>query len=160
MIFHLTNLEPLSDLLSSIRTVAQVRPDLADFSKDLLTRIDEIFADIFGLLIILLTEESLSLHQRLAILYLASTSPKPASGVEIARAVGKSVVSKSIYRDIENLEEKGFVVRDQLHPRMFTIRINQDHRLMKRLLELTSYYGGDLRTMISFGKESLPDVTK
>ncbi len=84
--------------------------------------------------------------RRNIILALAHIYPKSISGVQLAKLIGYSGQSKTLYRGVlKHLSEDQLILVDQLTPRMYAIRINHEHPLMKSLIELCKKYGQDLR---------------
>ncbi|OLS26112.1 MAG: hypothetical protein HeimC3_10850 [Candidatus Heimdallarchaeota archaeon LC_3] len=106
---------------------------------DLTKNIDNILANVYGLIQLFLGDE-LTVQERQAWFYIAKIFPKPSTGIELARQIGSSETSKTIYKSIENLKKKRLIVVNQLHPRVFSIQANEKHPLTNLLIDFGNYY--------------------
>ncbi|MHA1982841.1 MAG: hypothetical protein ACW967_00705 [Candidatus Hodarchaeales archaeon] len=130
----------MSDISLASR-ISQIFKMLEDQNKDALTQeVDQLLANVYGLILLFLGDE-LTPQERQAWLYTTIVYPKPCTGVEIARNIGSSETSKTIYKSIENLNRKRLVIINQLHPRVFSIQANKDHPLTNLLIDFNEYYG-------------------
>ena len=84
---------------------------------------------------------------------LISIYPQGSSGIDLARALGISVQSKSIYRDLNALEKQGIVRIDEVHSRLKLAYANFDNQLVNRLIELVQIHGESLRESLQNRKE-------
>jgi exopolysaccharide biosynthesis predicted pyruvyltransferase EpsI len=121
--------------------ISQIFKILENQNQDALTQeVDQLLANVYGLILLFLGDE-LTPQERQAWLYTTRVYPKPCTGVEIARSIGSSETSKTIYKSIENLKQKRLVIINQLHPRVFSIQANKDHPLTHLLIDFNEYYG-------------------
>ena len=74
--------------------------------------------------------------------------PKGSSGIDIARALGISVQSKSIYRDLKVLDKQGLIHLDEIHSRLKLAYANYDNQLVNRLIELVQIHGESLQELL------------
>ena len=79
--------------------------------------------------------------------------PKGSSGIDLARALGISVQSKSIYRDLKSLEKQKLVRVDQIHSRLKLAYANHDNQLVNRLVELVQIHGESLQELLQERKQ-------
>ncbi|MFW9903468.1 MAG: hypothetical protein ACFFFH_03985 [Candidatus Thorarchaeota archaeon] len=140
-------IDSLRDILSSLETTAQVRPEIEKYTKSLSKRLLALTRDYYASLIFLFTTP-LSFHQRLIFMQLISIYPQGSSGIDLARALGISVQSKSIYRDLNALEKQGIVRIDEVHSRLKLAYANFDNQLVNRLIELVQIHGESLRELL------------
>ncbi len=140
-------IDSLRDILSSLETTAQVRPEIEKYAKSLSNRLHALTRDYYASLIFLFTTP-LSFHQRLIFMQLISIYPQGSSGIDLARALGISVQSKSIYRDLKTLEKQGLVRIDEVHSRLKLTYANFDNQLVNRLVELVQIHGESLRELL------------
>jgi hypothetical protein len=145
-------IDSLRDILSSLETTAQVRPEIEKYTKSLSKRLLALTRDYYASLIFLFTTP-LSFHQRLILMQLISIYPQGSSGIDLARALGISVQSKSIYRDLNALEKQGIVRIDEVHSRLKLAYANYDNQLVNRLIELVQIHGESLRELLQNRKE-------
>jgi hypothetical protein len=145
-------IDSLRDILSSLETTAQVRPEIEKYTKSLSKRLLALTRDYYAGLIFLFTTP-LSFHQRLILMQLISIYPQGSSGIDLARALGISVQSKSIYRDLNALEKQGIVRIDEVHSRLKLAYANYDNQLVNRLIELVQIHGESLRELLQNRKE-------
>jgi len=80
---------------------------------------------------------------------LISIYPQGSSGIDLARALGISEKSKSIYKDLAALEEEGLISLDEIHARLKLAYANPSNRLINRLIELVQLHGTDLHLLLS-----------
>ncbi|MHA2226375.1 MAG: hypothetical protein ACXAC8_14290 [Candidatus Hodarchaeales archaeon] len=144
--------DSLHDILSSLQTTAQVRPEIANYTKSLSKRLMNLTRDYYGSIVFLFTTP-LSFHQRLVLMQLISIYPQGISGIDLARALGISVKSKSIYHDLKTLEKQGFIRLDEVHSRLKLAYANSDNSLINRLIELVQIHGDVLRDLLQREKE-------
>lgn len=145
-------IDSLRDILSSLETTAQVRPEIEKYTKSLSNRLHALTRDYYASLIFLFTTP-LSFHQRLIFMQLISIYPQGSSGIDLARALGISVQSKSIYRDLKTLGKHGLVRIDEIHSRLKLAYANFDNQLVNRLIELVQIHGESLRELLQDRKQ-------
>ncbi|MHA1541555.1 MAG: hypothetical protein ACTSQH_01090 [Candidatus Hodarchaeales archaeon] len=136
-------LDNLQNILSSIKTTGQVRPEISEYTDDLTNRLLDLTNDYYASLVYLFTSP-LSLHQRLILMRLISIYPKGSSGIDLARNLGISEKSKSIYRDLKLLSNQHLVSTDEIHSRLKLIYANPQNRFVNRLIELVQIHGQNL----------------
>ena len=136
-------LDNLQNILSSIKTTGQVRPEINEYTDDLTNRLLDLTNDYYASLVYLFTSP-LSLHQRLILMRLISIYPKGSSGIDLARNLGISEKSKSIYRDLKLLSGQHLVTVDEIHSRLKLIYANPKNRFVNRLIELVQIHGQKL----------------
>lgn len=146
------NIDSLRDILSSLETTAQVRPEIEKYAISLSNRLLSLTRDYYASLVFLFTTP-LSFHQRLILMQLISIFPQGSSGIDLARALGISVQSKSIYRDLKSLEKQGLVRIDEIHSRLKLTYANNDNQLVNRLIELVQIHGEALRKLLQDEKQ-------
>ena len=133
----------LQNILSSIKTTGQVRPEISEYTEDLSNRLLDLTNDYYASLVYLFTSP-LSLHQRLILMRLISIYPKGSSGIDLARNLGISEKSKSIYRDLKLLSSQHLVTTDEIHSRLKLVYANPQNRFVNRLIELVQIHGQKL----------------
>ncbi|MFX1484113.1 MAG: hypothetical protein ACFFCP_13110 [Promethearchaeota archaeon] len=85
---------------------------------------------------------SLNDTRRAILLALAHIYPRSVSGVQLSRLIGYSGKSRSLYRGvISHLMENEMIQIDQLTPKLYAIRINNEHPLLSLLVTLCREYG-------------------
>ena len=85
---------------------------------------------------------SLNDTRRAILLALAHIYPRSVSGVQLSRLIGYSGKSRSLYRGvISHLKENELIQIDQLTPKLYAIRINNEHPLLNILVDLCKEYG-------------------
>jgi len=136
-------LDNLQNILSSIKTTGQVRPEISGYTDDLTNRLLDLTNDYYASLVYLFTSP-LSLHQRLILMRLISIYPKGSSGIDLARNLGISEKSKSIYRDLKLLSNQHLVSIEEIHSRLKLIYANPQNRFINRLIELVQIHGKNL----------------
>ena len=91
---------------------------------------------------------SLNDTRRAILLALAHIYPRSVSGVQLSRLIGYSGKSRSLYRGvISHLKENEMIQIDQLTPKLYAIRINNEHPLLTILVDLCKEYGSTSRKM-------------
>jgi hypothetical protein len=91
---------------------------------------------------------SLNDTRRAILLSLAHIYPRSVSGVQLSRLIGYSGKSRSLYRGvISHLKENEMIQIDQLTPKLYAIRINNEHPLLSVLVELCRAHGGQAQKM-------------
>lgn len=140
-------IDSLREILSSLETTAQVRPEIEKYATTLSNRLLSLTRDYYASLIFLFTTP-LSFHQRLILMQLITIFPQGSTGIDLARALGISVQSKSIYRDLKSLEKQGLVRIDQIHSRLKLAYANHDNQLVNRIVELVQIHGESLRELL------------
>ncbi|MFW9834226.1 MAG: hypothetical protein ACFFEK_09545 [Candidatus Thorarchaeota archaeon] len=89
---------------------------------------------------------SLNDTRRAILLALAHIYPRSVSGVQLSRLIGYSGKSRSLYRGvISHLKENELIQIDQLTPKLYAIRINNEHPLLNILVDLCKVYGTQSR---------------
>ena len=89
---------------------------------------------------------SLNDTRRAILLSLAHIYPRSVSGVQLSRLIGYSGKSRSLYRGvISHLKENELIQIDQLTPKLYAIRVNNEHPLLSVLVELCRAHGEDAR---------------
>jgi hypothetical protein len=100
-------------------------------------------ADLYELLQLM---SSLNDTRRAILLALAHIYPRSVSGVQLSRLIGYSGKSRSLYRGvISHLKENEMIQIDQLTPKLYAIRINNEHPLLSVLVDLCKVHGQDSR---------------
>jgi hypothetical protein len=85
---------------------------------------------------------SLNDTRRAILLALAHIYPRSVSGVQLSRLIGYSGKSRSLYRGvISHLKENEMIQIDQLTPKLYAIRINNEHPLLTILVDLCKDHG-------------------
>lgn len=85
---------------------------------------------------------SLNDTRRSILLALAHIYPRSVSGVQLSRLIGYSGKSRSLYRGvISHLKENELIQIDQLTPKLYAIRVNNEHPLLSVLVELCRAHG-------------------
>jgi hypothetical protein len=85
---------------------------------------------------------SLNDTRRAILLALAHIYPRSVSGVQLSRLIGYSGKSRSLYRGvISHLKENELIQIDQLTPKLYAIRVNNEHPLLSVLVELCRSHG-------------------
>ena len=91
---------------------------------------------------------SLNDTRRAILLALAHIYPRSVSGVQLSRLIGYSGKSRSLYRGvISHLKENEMIQIDQLTPKLYAIRINNEHPLLTILVDLCKVHGEYSRKM-------------
>lgn len=73
---------------------------------------------------------------------LAHVYPRSVSGVQLSRLIGYSGKSRSLYRGVlAHLQENEMIMIDQLTPKLYAIRINNEHPLLALLVDMCRKYG-------------------
>ena len=91
---------------------------------------------------------SLNDTRRAILLALAHIYPRSVSGVQLSRLIGYSGKSRSLYRGvISHLQENEMIQIDQLTPKLYAIRINNEHPLLNVLVDLCRIHGKHTRGM-------------
>jgi len=137
----------LEKILASLNTTAQVKPEIKEYLDTLSNRIVDLTRDYYAAILYLFTS-SLSLHQRLILMQLVTIYPKGSSGIELARSLGISEKSKSIYRDLKYLRTQNLISTEDIHPRLKLAYANSENRFMNRLIELVQIHGSELKDII------------
>ena len=89
---------------------------------------------------------SLNDTRRAILLALAHIYPRSVSGVQLSRLIGYSGKSRSLYRGvISQLKENELIQIDQLTPKLYAIRVNNEHPLLSVLVELCRSHGSHAR---------------
>ncbi len=84
--------------------------------------------------------------KRKIILCLAHIYPRAVSGTQLTSMIGYSGQARTLYRGVlDRLNEDDVILLDKMTPKLFSIRINHNHHLMKLLIELTQTYGAKLK---------------
>jgi hypothetical protein len=79
---------------------------------------------------------------------LAHIYPRSVSGVQLSRLIGYSGKSRSLYRGvIAHLTELEMIQIDQLTPKLYAIRINNEHPLLSVLVNLCRIHGEQSRNL-------------
>ncbi len=100
-------------------------------------------ADMYELLQLM---SSLNDTRRSILLALAHIYPRSVSGVQLSRLIGYSGKSRSLYRGvISHLKENEMIQIDQLTPKLYAIRINNEHPLLSVLVDLCKVHGQQSR---------------
>ena len=91
---------------------------------------------------------SLNDTRRAILMALAHIYPRSVSGVQLSRVIGYSGKSRSLYRGvISHLKENEMIQIDQLTPKLYAIRINNEHPLLTILVDLCKVHGKLSRKM-------------
>jgi hypothetical protein len=91
---------------------------------------------------------SLNDTRRSILTALAHIYPRSVSGVQLSRLIGYSGKSRSLYRGvIAHLTENEMIQIDQLTPKLYAIRINNEHPLLSVLVNLCRAHGEQARRL-------------
>ena len=91
---------------------------------------------------------SLNDTRRAILLALAHIYPRSVSGVQLSRLIGYSGKSRSLYRGvISHLKENEMIQIDQLTPKLYAIRVNNEHPLLSVLVDLCRAHGESARAL-------------
>ncbi len=91
---------------------------------------------------------SLNDTRRAILLALAHIYPRSVSGVQLSRLIGYSGKSRSLYRGvISHLKENEMIQIDQLTPKLYAIRINNEHPLLSVLVNICRTNGKEARKL-------------
>ena len=91
---------------------------------------------------------SLNDTRRAILLALAHIYPRSVSGVQLSRLIGYSGKSRSLYRGvISHLKENEMIQIDQLTPKLYAIRVNNEHPLLSVLVDLCRTNGESARKL-------------
>ncbi len=89
---------------------------------------------------------SLNDTRRAILLALGHIYPRSVSGVQLSRLIGYSGKSRSLYRGVlSHLQENNMIQIDQLTPKLYSIRINNEHPLLTLLVEMCREHGNEAR---------------
>ncbi|MHA1958989.1 MAG: hypothetical protein ACW99U_02080 [Candidatus Thorarchaeota archaeon] len=100
---------------------------------------DDNLASMYELIQLL---SSLNDTRRSILQALAHVYPRSVSGVQLSRMIGYSGKSRSLYRGVlTHMQESNMISVDQLTPRLYAIRINNEHPLLALLVEVSRKYG-------------------
>lgn len=103
-------------------------------------------AEIASVYELLQLMSSLNDTRRAILLALAHIYPRSVSGVQLSRLIGYSGKSRSLYRGvISHLKENELIQIDQLTPKLYAIRVNNEHPLLSVLVELCRSHGESAR---------------
>ncbi|MFX1296676.1 MAG: hypothetical protein ACFFD2_17695 [Promethearchaeota archaeon] len=84
--------------------------------------------------------------KRKIILCLAHIYPQAVSGTQLSRMIGYSGKARTLYRGIlDRLNEDNVILLDKLTSKLYSIRINHNHYLMKLLINLSQTFGMELK---------------
>ena len=84
--------------------------------------------------------------KRKIIVCLAHIYPQAVSGVQLSKMIGYSGQARTLYRGVlDRLKEDNVILLDKLTPKLYSIRINHNHQLMKMLVELAQTHGTELK---------------
>jgi len=84
--------------------------------------------------------------KRKILIALAHIYPKAVSGTQLSKIIGYSGKARTLYRGVLNrLKEDNVILVDKLTPKLFSIRINHNHELMKFLITLSQVHGVELK---------------
>ena len=84
--------------------------------------------------------------KRKILVCLAHIYPQAVSGTQLSKMIGYSGKARTLYRGVlDRLKEDNVILLDKLTPKLFSIRINHNHRLMKLLIDLSQAHGTQLR---------------
>ena len=142
------NDDTIRDILNSLETTAQVRPEINQYIEILTQRLLNLTRDYYASIVYLFTTP-LSFHKRLILMQLIAIFPQGLSGIDIARTLGISVKSKSIYNDLKALEKDNLVKLDEIHSRMKLAYANADNKLVLRMVELVQLHGDKLQELLT-----------
>ena len=140
-------IDDLGKILDSLKTTSQVKPEISEYTKDLSNRLLDLTRDYYAAILYLFTSP-LSLHQRLILMQLVTLYPKGSPGIDLARSLGISEKSKSIYRDLKFLKNQKLIIVDEVHTRLKLSYANPKNRFVNRLIELVKIHGQDLEEII------------
>jgi len=84
--------------------------------------------------------------KRKILLCLAHIYPRAVSGTQLSMMIGYSGKARTLYRGVlDHLEDDNAILLDKLTPKLYSIRINHNHPLMKVLIDLCQTYGKSLK---------------
>lgn len=91
---------------------------------------------------------SLNDTRRAILLALGHIYPRSVSGVQLSRLIGYSGKSRSLYRGVlAHLQEDKMILIDQLTPKLYSIRINNEHPLLGVLVDMCRAYGKEAKSL-------------
>lgn len=100
---------------------------------------DDIQVSLYELIQLL---ASLNDTRRAILNALAHVYPRSVSGVQLSRLIGYSGKSRSLYRGVlAHMKENNLILIDQLTPRLYAIRVNNEHPLLELLVDLCRKQG-------------------
>jgi len=84
--------------------------------------------------------------KRKILLCLAHIYPKAVSGAQLSNMIGYSGQARTLYRGVlDRLKEDNVILLDKLTPKLYSIRINHNHPLMKLLVNIVQINGAALK---------------
>ena len=84
--------------------------------------------------------------KRKILVCLAHIYPQAVSGTQLSKMIGYSGKARTLYRGVlDRLKEDNVILLDKLTPKLFSIRINHNHHLMKLLIDLSQAHGAKSR---------------
>lgn len=84
--------------------------------------------------------------KRKILVCLAHIYPRAISGVQLSAMIGYSGQARTLYRGVlDRLQNDNVILLDKLTPKLYSIRINHNHSLMKLLIDLSQAHGTELR---------------
>ena len=84
--------------------------------------------------------------KRKILLCLAHVYPRAVSGAQLSTMIGYSGQARTLYRGVlDRLQADKVILLDKLTPKLYSIRINHNQRLMKLLVELSQAHGTQLK---------------
>ncbi|NVM32022.1 MAG: hypothetical protein HWN65_24490 [Candidatus Helarchaeota archaeon] len=84
--------------------------------------------------------------KRKILLCLAHIYPRAVSGAQLTSMIGYSGQARTLYRGVlDRLKADDVIFLDRMTPKLFSIRINHKHHLMKLLIELSQTHGEKLK---------------
>ncbi len=99
---------------------------------------------------------SFSDTKRAIIMALAHVYPRSVSGIQLSRLIGYSGKSRSLYRGVlSHLLEDHLILVDHLTPRLYAIRLNNEHPLLRVLIDLCRDYGEETRRLYMRSMEEI-----
>jgi hypothetical protein len=84
--------------------------------------------------------------KRKILLCLAHIYPRAVSGAQLSTLIGYSGQARTLYRGVlDRLKDDNVILLDKLTPKLYSIRINHNHRLMQLLLDVVQAHGMQLK---------------
>jgi len=85
--------------------------------------------------------------KRKILVCLAHIYPQAVSGSQLSALIGYSGQARTLYRGVlDRLKDDTVILLDKLTSKLYSIRINHDHPLMRLLIEISQENGLELKT--------------
>ncbi len=84
--------------------------------------------------------------KRKILLCLAHIYPRAVSGAQLSTMIGYSGQARTLYRGVlDRLQADNVILLDKLTPKLYSIRINHNHHLMKILVKISETHGTQMK---------------